>query len=272
LGGAAVLRLPTTSDRAHKEQGPWLCLRSPERLIGRAGRFRCSGNRDGIAFTILFTRVLPVALDTVHVRFAASRAMTWEAPVSQQGVGTEQQAGQIPQQRPPTTAERGPEAADEVGGTTRQQAQAVAEETKAQTRQATDRLRERVGGETQLQVERMTQNLRGWADDLASMAEASPNSPVYGLVRDVAHGGRRAADHLDERGMNGILQDAQGFARRRPVAFLLGAVAAGFAVGRLVRTATKGQTRQLTADSPTHHDTGMGIESDQVHRAPEALP
>ncbi|MBE1603492.1 hypothetical protein [Actinopolymorpha pittospori] len=100
--------------------------------------------------------------------------------MSQQGeAGVEQRTGQIPQQRPPTTGGRVREAADEVGGTARQQAQAVTEETKAQARQATDRLREQVGGETQAQVERMTQNFRGWADDLASMAETNPNSPVY---------------------------------------------------------------------------------------------
>ncbi|MBE1603490.1 hypothetical protein [Actinopolymorpha pittospori] len=71
--------------------------------------------------------------------------------------------------------------------------------------------------------------------------------------------------------MDGILQDVEGFARRRPVAFLVGAAAAGFAVGRLARAATKGQTRPLTAD-PTSRDMRMGSDSDPLHRAPEDLP
>src|SRR2546425_369299 len=45
----------------------------------------------------------------------------------------------------------------------------------------------------------------------------------------------RVADHIERRGVEGVLNDAQDFARRRPGAFLLGCTAAGFAVGRLIR-------------------------------------
>ena len=192
--------------------------------------------------------------------------------MSQQGdVGAQQQTDQIPSQRTPTRVAQGREAAEEVGGEARQQAQAVAEQAKAQARQATDQLRERIGDETQSQVRRITQNLRGWADDLASMAEVNPDSPVCGVVQDVARGGRRAADHLDERGMEGLAQDIQGFARRRPVTFLAGAAVAGFVVGRLIRATAKGQSRQSSFTPSPGGDRSVGVNSEQVHRAAEEL-
>jgi hypothetical protein len=45
------------------------------------------------------------------------------------------------------------------------------------------------------------------------------------------------AERLESGGLEGALSDLQGFARRRPGVFLLGAAAAGFAVARLVRGA-----------------------------------
>jgi hypothetical protein len=47
---------------------------------------------------------------------------------------------------------------------------------------------------------------------------------------------------MDQRGVEGVLDDVRSFARRRPGVFLLGAGIAGFAVGRLVRGAKDAPT------------------------------
>jgi hypothetical protein len=50
----------------------------------------------------------------------------------------------------------------------------------------------------------------------------------------------RVADHLEQRGVDGVVNDVQDFARRRPGAFLLGCATAGFVTGRLLRGGAAG--------------------------------
>jgi hypothetical protein len=58
---------------------------------------------------------------------------------------------------------------------------------------------------------------------------------VADYVRRAGGQVRQVADRLDERGVDGVVDDVQNFARRRPGAFLLGCAAAGFVTGRLLR-------------------------------------
>ncbi|MGS2647147.1 hypothetical protein [Streptosporangium sp. LJ11] len=135
-----------------------------------------------------------------------------------------------------STAQHARSAAGEVADTAKGQTQAVAGEVKQQARQVVDRLRNRVGDQAQHQSQRAAQGIRQWADDLASMGEvAKPDSPVSGVVQQVADGGRRAADYLDQHGLTGVVQEVQSFARRRPGAFLAGAAAVGFLIGRVAK-------------------------------------
>jgi hypothetical protein len=135
-----------------------------------------------------------------------------------------------------STAQHARSAVEEVADTAKGQTQAVAGEAKQQARQVVDQLRSRVGDQAQHQSQRAAQGIRQWAEDLASMSEgAKPDSPVSGVVQQVADGGRRAADYLDQHGLTGVVQEVQSFARRRPGAFLAGAAAAGFLIGRIAK-------------------------------------
>jgi hypothetical protein len=71
------------------------------------------------------------------------------------------------------------------------------------------------------------------ADDLDRMSAERGDSPASSVVSRIASGGRQAADYLSDRGPEGVLDEVQDFARRRPGAFLLTALATGFVVGRL---------------------------------------
>ena len=76
-------------------------------------------------------------------------------------------------------------------------------------------------------------------------------SPAGQIVRRLGEGGRRAADYLEDRGPEGLLDDVQEFARRKPGTFLLIAAAAGFAIGRLGRAGSRDPRMTRRATGPT---------------------
>lgn len=123
-----------------------------------------------------------------------------------------------------------------AGQQARQKAGEVAGAVGDQARSAARDLGGRAAEEARDQARNTTGTVRQWADELTAMAENGPHdSPARALVAQAADGGHRAADYLDQRGIGGMTEDVQEFARQRPAAFLGGAALAGFAVGRLVR-------------------------------------
>ncbi|GIN05160.1 hypothetical protein Pve01_68180 [Planomonospora venezuelensis] len=126
----------------------------------------------------------------------------------------------------------------------------VAGQARDEARHAMDRLRDRAGEQAQYQSRRAAESIRQWADDLSSMSDAAkPDSPVSGMMHQVADGGRRAADYLEQNGLAGVVEEIQSFARRRPGVFLAGALAAGFLAGRIAKATTG--TGSGTAPTPS---------------------
>jgi hypothetical protein len=131
--------------------------------------------------------------------------------------------------------------ASEVTETVKQQAAAVTQEAGTQARQLAAELRDQLGGETRAQGERLVQNLRSLADELRGMGEhGRSDSVATTVVRRLADGGHQVADHLEQRGPGGLLDEVQDFARRRPGLFLAGAALAGFAVARTGKDVASG--------------------------------
>ena len=127
-------------------------------------------------------------------------------------------------------------AAGEVASTAKEQARSFAGEARSETGHVMNDVQGRLREEAEDQTRKASGNLRQWSQDLESMAEnADTDSPVGDVVRQVAEGGRGTADFLDDRGVDGLLEETRGFARRRPVAFLVGAAVAGFALGRVLK-------------------------------------
>jgi hypothetical protein len=138
----------------------------------------------------------------------------------------------------------------EVAGTATEGARQVASEASRQAGQltqealssarnlvgeATGSLREQAGQQT----ERAASGLRTLSDQVRALAEGRPDEagPAGDYVRQAGEKLQEVASRLESGGIEGALSDLQTFARRRPGVFLLGAAAAGFAVGRLVRGA-----------------------------------
>jgi hypothetical protein len=87
------------------------------------------------------------------------------------------------------------------------------------------------------QTDKAAVNLRSLAGELSALADGRPEeaSRVVGYVRHAADRAESYATRLDTDGFSGVASDLSRFARRRPGLFLLGAVATGFAAGRLAR-------------------------------------
>lgn len=122
-----------------------------------------------------------------------------------------------------------------LAGTTREEAANVAAEAKAQARNVLDDARTMIDDQTRSQRDRLVESARGFSGDLEQMAEAGPDGMAGDVARQVADKLRSLSEHLDGREPSDLLEDVRDFARRRPGVFLLGALGAGVAFGRLAR-------------------------------------
>jgi hypothetical protein len=160
------------------------------------------------------------------------------------------------------TAGQARQAAGQVAGTAAEQARTVVGEARQQAGTVIEDLRGRAIDEADGQTRRAAGTLRQWANDFSSLAaHAEHDSPARGLTARAGDKGMRMADYLERQGVEGIAADLQGFARRRPGAFLGGALLAGLAVGRLAKVT---QTASRT--------DGNGQRRVTAAPAPEALP
>ncbi|MGV9557269.1 hypothetical protein [Streptomyces sp. NPDC003522] len=180
------------------------------------------------------------------------------------------------------TAGQAKQAATHVAGTATEQVQNVVGEARQQAGTVIDELRHRAMDEAEGQTRRAAGTLRQWAGDLSGLAEnARSDSPARSLAAQAADRGRRAADYLDEQGVDGLVSDLQNFARRRPGVFLGGALLAGVAVGRLARAAGSARSDEngsaLPAgapdqDAPLSPALSTGSPTGAAHGAPGRVP
>jgi hypothetical protein len=131
------------------------------------------------------------------------------------------------------------QAVGEVKDTAVQQAQRVGAETRSQARNVAGNVRDRVSEQARTQNGKLVGSIRQTADHLDEMRAQHSDTPAAAVVARVADGGRQVADYLDRNGPEGVLQEVQDFARRRPGAFLATALVAGFVVGRLGKGVAK---------------------------------
>ncbi|WP_340373854.1 hypothetical protein U5640_00780 [Streptomyces sp. SS7] len=181
------------------------------------------------------------------------------------------QTGEAARTEASATAGQAKQAAERIGGTAVDQARTVAGEARRQVGAVAGDLRSRAMNEAEQQSRRAVGSLHQWAEDLAGLAEnATGDSPARRLAAQAADGGHRAADYLEEQGVDGVLTDMQDFARRRPGMFLGGALLAGLLVGRLVKAAA--QTDGASGASGDGADTGRRGQRALGSPAPTALP
>ncbi|MET7436329.1 hypothetical protein ACWERY_10785 [Streptomyces sp. NPDC004082] len=193
------------------------------------------------------------------------------------GAGRAQAAGQTAKEQASATAGQAREAAGDVAGTAVDQARTVADTARRQAKSAGGDLRDRVTEEVQGQTQRAAGTIRQWAEDLSELTRGAPgDSPARSLVSQMADGGHRAANYLDQHGVDGMTEDVKGFARRRPGVFLAGAALAGLAAGRLVKAGSKSQSGHGTPQrsAPVQEQAAVSPELPEgaVRTGPRGYP
>jgi hypothetical protein len=137
-----------------------------------------------------------------------------------------------------------------VAGTAKQQLSSIIDQTKTE-------LRTQAEG----QGEQVISGLRTLSDQVSALSSGRPEAAgQVGVLLD--EGRQRLQSYLGSlelRGPQGMVDDVTRFARRRPGMFLLGAGVAGFAIGRLVRSAAAEQGSQSSQRDRSWESPSSGV-------------
>lgn len=146
------------------------------------------------------------------------------------GTGVQDRAGEV--------ASTAKDQAANVASAAGEQVKAVAADAKQEARRLMDDGRQKLRDEAAEQSHRAASSLRDLGDQLQKMVsgQGPAEGPAADVARQAAEGVQRLADRLDGRRPDELLEDVKRFARQRPGLFLLGAMGAGFAAGRMLRT------------------------------------
>jgi len=150
------------------------------------------------------------------------------------------------------------EGATEGLSAVKQEVSAAKSDVAGQARNLLDQSRSQVRTEAQAQTEKLSQSLRQVGTQMHALANGRPEEagPVADYARQAAESVSRYAESIQGKGLDGVLQDTQQFARRRPGTFLLGALVAGVVAGRLVRSA-----REMPSEQPSALSESTGASS-----------
>jgi hypothetical protein len=147
--------------------------------------------------------------------------------------------------------ERAKEEAGRLAETAKSEASEVVDVAKDQGRRLMADAQQRLTAEAGNQTRRASENLRAMSSDFRTMADATEQGAAASWVRMGADGIESLADRLDTGGVEGLVQDVGGFARRNPTAFLALTFGAGLLVGRFVKNVDgNGVTQAL--NQPRH--------------------
>ena len=130
----------------------------------------------------------------------------------------------------------------ELAATVKQQAGQVGTELKDQALQILEETKGQLQTRADAQTEKLAQTLRSLGNKAGAVAKGWPNeeSSVRQYVWQAAEKLDLAADEIELRGIDGLVDEVSAFARRNPTAFVVGAAVAGFGVGRVLRAGSGG--------------------------------
>ena len=137
--------------------------------------------------------------------------------------------------------------AGELGEQAKQSAHDMAEEAKQQARSYADERKEEAAG-----------RVGGMADALRSAAgslDEQDQQAFAGYARQAAAGLEKVSDSLSRRSIDDLVETVEDFAQRQPVAFLGGAVLAGFVLARFAKSS-----------SERRHAASYNRDEDRAHR------
>lgn len=143
------------------------------------------------------------------------------------------------------------DAASETLSGAAQGASAVKDETVAQAKDLIGQVRDQVRTQANSQLGQLGSTMRELASQLDDMSQKSDHdTTAHSLVSDIAQRTHRMADMVEGREVNDLLDDLRDFARRRPMAFLIGAAGLGLVAGRIGRGMRDARQSAENAPSP----------------------
>ena len=127
-------------------------------------------------------------------------------------------------------------AAQNVAATAKTEAANVASEVKTNARDLLHQAKSDLTSQAGTQQQKVAEGIRSISSELRTMADTSDQPGVASdLIRQAADRSQSVASWLDGRDPGSLLNEVQGFARRRPGTFLLLAAGAGILAGRLTK-------------------------------------
>ena len=159
-----------------------------------------------------------------------------------------------------TAADEGRHVAGVAAGEAKQVASEAAQQARGVVDDAVTQVRGQLDDQSRTQKDRLSGTLGTFGEDLDQMA-GSASGLAADLVREASQRATALSRHLDTREPRELLDDVRRFARQRPGTFLLGALAAGVVVGRLVR-GTKDAVEAAEALPATRATPGAPNTSD----------
>lgn len=189
--------------------------------------------------------------DPVLTAPAAPAPPAFPATTTPSPAATEDAGGPSAKDKAAQTAQAGKQAVGEVAHTATDKAKDVATETKRQARNVMGEAQSQLKDQAATQHRNAVTSLRSLADELQSMSERSEQSGLAGdLVGQAGERAHSVASWLDAREPGDLVDEVRTFARRRPGAFLLGALAAGVVAGRLTRGAVAAHSDDADQAAP----------------------
>jgi len=150
------------------------------------------------------------------------------------------------------------EAASGVAETAKSEAANVVSETKYQAKGLLDQVRGQLSEQGLAQKQNLSDTLHSLSKELGGMASKSEESgPLTDLAHRASRQGGEIAHWLENHEPTDVLEEVKAFARRRPVAFLLLAGAAGVLAGRLTRGAVAANTSIDSGGSAENRAVGV---------------
>ncbi|MEO6715324.1 MAG: hypothetical protein ABIM89_18140 [Mycobacteriales bacterium] len=146
-------------------------------------------------------------------------------------------------------------AASDVAGTAKEQVANVATEAKSQIGTLATQAKAQVSEQATAQTQKAAATTRNFADQLQALARGERTEGVAtDIVRDISDRVQMIATKLESTEPQELLDEVRRYARNKPGMFLIGAVAAGFIGGRLV----KGATADSDSDSDQKYSGSNG--------------
>jgi hypothetical protein len=155
----------------------------------------------------------------------------------------------------------------ETAGAAMEQTKAVASEVKQHVSSLLDQTRGELHQQTEQRAQQLSSSLRTLSSQLRGLREGRPDEagPLRHYLIDAEQKVSSWAQRLDAGGPQLVLQDVRSFARRKPGAFLVAAIGAGFVAGRLARAGTAAAHDQ---HSPEGDRPGSAAFGDRAIDAP----